>query len=188
MKAVIGTIVFPIFCLLLSLQVLVNDPAFTYLLLNKEAVGPTKQLFQYFQGKAEVPQIFDEQEKSHLQDVKHLLKYSYYLLEIITVILAFCLIDEWKKIIKYGTILLLILLAIGFFIPFDSFFTSFHELLFPQGNWQFATDSTLIQLYPASFFENYGIAIGINALLAALVLLYLGYAIMTRGHSTAMSP
>ncbi len=166
MKIAIGSIVFPLFCLLLSLQVLVSDPAFTYLLLNQDSVEPTKQLFQYFQGK-EIPEIFNEQEKAHLQDVKHLLKYSYYLLEIIAVILAFCMIDDWRKIIKYGTILLIILLAAGFLIPFDSFFTSFHKILFPQGNWQFPADSMLIQLYPASFFENYGIAIGINALIAA---------------------
>lgn len=33
-------------------------------------------------------------------------------------------------------------------INFDSFFVTFHELLFPGGNWTFYYDDTLIQLYP----------------------------------------
>ncbi len=168
-KTAIGIIVFPFFCLLLSLQVLVSDPAFTYhSLKNPEAIEPTKQLFKYFEGRAEMPEIFNAEERSHLADVKHVLNYAYYLLEFFAIVLIFCMMDNWKKIIKYGTLLLLALLLFAYFIPFEAFFTYFHKIVFPQGNWQFPADSTLIQFYPGTFFALYAIAIAVNSLIAAL--------------------
>ena len=168
MKILIGTIAFPLFCLLLSFNVLVNDPAFTYhLLKNLEAVKPTQQLFQYFESKAGMPEIFNSEEQSHLTDVKHVINYAYYLLEFFAIVLAFCMIDEWKKIVKYGTLLLLALLLIAYFIPFDTFFIYFHKILFSQGNWTFPADSTIIQFYPETFFVSYAIAIVLNSLVAA---------------------
>ena len=37
-------------------------------------------------------------------------------------------------------------------IDFNSLFTVFHLLLFPQGNWQFSFDSLLIRTFPIEFF------------------------------------
>lgn len=174
MKQYIGIIIFPIFCLLFSLAILRTDQAFTLLLLkNPDAVAPTKQLLQNFANKAEMPNVFNEQEKAHLIDVRRLLHGAYYVLEVLAAILIFCAWDNWKPIVQKGTILLIVILAILFFIPFDAFFTQFHQILFPQGNWQFSPDSTLIQFYPASFFMSYGIAIAIHALIAAFFLVYL---------------
>jgi len=167
-KIVIGIILFPFMCLFLSFFVLLSDPAFTYLLLdNPEAVQPTKQLMPYFWRQAEVPAIFNEQEKAHLADVKQLISYAYYLLEILIVVVTYCMVDDWRKVIRWGTALLAVLIAIAAIVPFDTFFTYFHTTLFPQGNWQFPIDSTLIQFYPATFFVNYSIAIAVHALITA---------------------
>jgi uncharacterized membrane protein len=63
------------------------------------------------------------------------------------------------------------MLIIGFLIPFETLFTYFHLTLFPQGNWMFPPDSILVQFYPATFFANYGLAIALNSLVAACILL-----------------
>lgn len=172
MKTAIGIILFPFLCLFLSLFVLLSDPAFTYLLLdNQDAVQPTRQLLQYFEHKAEMPAIFATDEQAHLADVKHLLSYTYYILELLAIIVTFCMLDNWRKVIKWGSALLALLLLFTFFIPFDVFFTNFHKIFFPQGNWMFSADSTLITFYPTAFFMQFGIAIAINALVAASALI-----------------
>lgn len=168
MKLVIGIILFPLMCLLLSFFVLITDISFTYLLLdNPEAIQPTKQLMQYFFGKAEVPAVFSPDEREHLADVKQLISYAYYVLEILIIIVAYCMLENWRKIIKWGSALLVLLLLLAFLMPFDNFFTHFHEIFFPQGNWMFAADSTMIMFYPTAFFMNYGIAIAVHALIVA---------------------
>jgi integral membrane protein (TIGR01906 family) len=150
------------------LFVLLSDPAFTYLLLdNQNAVQPTRQLLQYFNGKAEIPDVFSADEQAHLADVKQLLVYAYYMAVFLTAAAMFCMLDNWRKVIKWGGALLALLLLLAFLIPFDTFFTTFHKIFFPQGNWMFAADSTLIIFYPAEFFMQFGIAIAINALVAA---------------------
>lgn len=55
-----------------------------------------------------------------------------------------------KNILFSGTVFLLISL-----ILFRTFFNIFHQLLFPQGNWTFPPNSTLIQLFPESFWFIY---------------------------------
>jgi integral membrane protein (TIGR01906 family) len=37
-------------------------------------------------------------------------------------------------------------------IAFGPFFTLFHEIMFPQGNWEFPADSLLIQTFPEPFW------------------------------------
>jgi len=163
----IGILLFPFFCLFLSLFVLITDPAFTYLLLEKEAVQPTKQLFKYFAGRAEIPEIFDDTEKAHFGDVKKIIWGSFALLIILTLICC----KEWEKIAKKGTLLLLALILLAVMMPFDTLFTIFHQVLFPQGNWMFPADSTIITFYPMSFFITYAIAIAIHAVITAGILL-----------------
>jgi integral membrane protein (TIGR01906 family) len=169
MRIVIGIILFPFLCIFLSLFVLISDPAFTYLLLdNPDSVEPTRQLLRYFENKTELSSVFSSDEQTHLKDVKHLLAYAYYILELLIVVVTFCMLDNWRKVIKWGSAILVLMLLLAAIIPFETFFTSFHKLLFPQGNWMFAIDSTLITFYPQTFFAQYGMAIALNSLIAAL--------------------
>ena len=174
MKNAIGIIIFPIFCLLLSFFVLITDPGFTYLLLdNPQSIGPTKQLAGYFFDLEEVPDVFNAEEQAHLADVKKVVQYSFVLLAVLILALViFCMTGDWKKIIKGGTSLLLVLLFLAVIIPFDKLFTLFHQIIFPQGNWMFSVDSTLIQFYPNTFFMSYGAAIAVHAIVAAGILYY----------------
>ena len=50
--------------------------------------------------------------------------------------------------------------VIGYF-AFDTLFTLFHEVFFPQGNWEFPVDSNMIRLYPYAFWQLTAVALGV---------------------------
>lgn len=52
------------------------------------------------------------------------------------------------------TLALLIGLGVAGAIGWEAFFTTFHEVFFPQGNWQFRMSDTLIRLYPPQFWVD----------------------------------
>ncbi|MBF0807021.1 TIGR01906 family membrane protein [Rothia nasimurium] len=52
------------------------------------------------------------------------------------------------------TLALLIGLGVAGAIGWETFFTAFHEVFFPQGNWQFRMSDTLIRLYPPQFWVD----------------------------------
>jgi len=65
----------------------------------------------------------------------------------------------------------LALVAVGLFalVAFDTFFRSFHELLFEPGSWQFPADSTLLALYPTRFWTvATGLLVGLTVIQAAI--------------------
>jgi integral membrane protein (TIGR01906 family) len=59
-----------------------------------------------------------------------------------------------------GTIILLVLLAFGFF------FVLFHEIFFPPGTWVFPTSDTLIRLFPERFWRDAFLVVGGLALVS----------------------
>lgn len=105
--------------------------------------------------------FFTTQEVSHLHDV-------YFWYHRIQMFLNFGAIFSWgvlvvaiykRKIqpsLLYSASLMLnvviLLCALGLLV-FNSFFVTFHEVLFPQGNWQFPAESVLIQIFPESFWK-----------------------------------
>ena len=167
-KKHIGTIFFPLLCLLLSFFILLSDSHFTYSLLEKnESIQPTKELMNYFIGKGQMPEVFNAEEQSHLQDVKQIIRFTFIAL-LMTILLL--LYSGYNA--KAGTIILLCILAAAVIIPFDALFTKFHQIFFPQGNWTFAVDSTLITFYPQNFFSTYALSTAIFAVFIALILIH----------------
>jgi len=163
------TILVPLFCVLLSFFVLITDSNFTNNLLeNNDAKEPTKQLIKHFFFLEPMPQIFDAQEQSHLNDVSVLIRIALIVFAIICGLLLY--LKPNARTIYYGAGLLTAVLLLLALLPFDKLFTSFHQVFFPQGNWQFALDSTLIQFYPFTFFMKYAAFIAIYSLLIALFL------------------
>lgn len=55
-------------------------------------------------------------------------------------------------------------------IGWDSFFTRFHELLFPAGSWTFAYSEGLIRLFPEKFWFDVGLMIGVGTLVEAVLI------------------
>jgi integral membrane protein (TIGR01906 family) len=162
-------ILFALFCILLSLFVLLTDSHFTNgLLENDEAKEPTKQLIKHFFFLTPMPSVFNEQESAHMTDVAWLVRIG-----LIVLVLASILLLALKpnaRTIYYGTGLLVAILIILSILPFDNLFTQFHQIFFPQGNWQFAADSTIIQFYPFEFFFKYAVFVGVYSLLISFAL------------------
>jgi|GEM_PF-2128859 len=83
--------------------------------------------------------------------------------------------DPMRKGFLYGgaaTLAIVLLLALSSLFDFSSFWTAFHHVLFPQGNWTFPYDSVLITLFPEEFFQNFArqvlLAAGAFSLIAML--------------------
>lgn len=69
------------------------------------------------------------------------------------------------------TLALLIGLGVAGAIGWEAFFTTFHEVFFPQGNWQFRMSDTLIRLYPPQFWVDAAATAGALTLLITVALL-----------------
>ncbi len=112
-------------------------------------------------------------ELSHMQDVRRVLfgvdVVLYILLFIITFSFTRTHVKEQMILLKrtgISTFLLSILIGIFSLFSFDTFFTYFHNIFFPQGNWQFASSSIILQTWPTHFF----IAFSINMLITVSIL------------------
>ena len=79
----------------------------------------------------------------------------------------------------------LVALAVYAFLDFNSFFTAFHKIFFPQGNWTFSASSLLITMYPEGFWVGMGIIWVASSLVCALVIFALGSAIKPRKEAQA---
>ncbi len=56
-----------------------------------------------------------------------------------------------------GILGLVVVLSLLSLLDFTQFWTAFHHVLFPQGNWAFPATSTLITLFPESFFRGFAL-------------------------------
>lgn len=54
----------------------------------------------------------------------------------------------------WGLLAAMALLLVVALVGFAAFFDAFHRLLFAPGTWQFASDSTLIRLFPQAFWQH----------------------------------
>ncbi|NDK31002.1 lipoprotein intramolecular transacylase Lit [Nesterenkonia haasae] len=62
-------------------------------------------------------------------------------------------------------------IAVLAIVDWQFFFTEFHNLFFPQGNWSFPSDSTLIRLYPEQFWIDAGIWVAALLLIFSIIAL-----------------
>lgn len=67
-------------------------------------------------------------------------------------------------------------LMIGLF--WNWFFTTFHEVLFPQGNWTFAYSDSLIRLFPEKFWIDVGVVIVGGTLIAGTLIALIGHLLL----------
>lgn len=157
-------ILIPLFILLLSFK--------TTIFFTK--YSPQQQnAVEYLQGKTELQGNYTQAERFHMQDVQKVFNKGNAIFWILglPIVLTLHYIKKEKHCIKeillnsgitLATIIILILLAVIF--NFESIFTVFHTIFFPQGNWQFPMDSLLIQTFPLQFFSKLSIFIFSQAL------------------------
>jgi uncharacterized membrane protein len=109
----------------------------------------------------DINSVLDSDQAKHISDVRELVKKVP--LFSLGFVVALLLLKKTFKLnlrtaVKYSIFVtaIFIFTSIFFFMPF---FIKFHELLFPQGNWQFPSDSVLIMLYPENLWLNATIAL-----------------------------
>jgi len=180
---VIFCILLPIFLMLFSYKMALE---FTALDANQEST------IDYLQNNRELSLNYTIMEVSHLEDVKGVIKISDYLfyfsLLVLTLILTFYRKkkEETKKLLFYGgitTVIMLGMILLFLLLSFHSAFTVFHNLFFPQGNWQFASDSLLIQTFPLGFFIGMSYKIFVQSLIYGIIFILL-YFLLKHAHSS----
>ncbi len=150
---------------------------FTDLSLNQEIT------LNYLKDPNKLGLNYTDLEISHLEDVRKVMDWAegiFYLslLAVLSTILYFYK-DKFKlkKLFLWGGIIIttlvgiILLLAI---VSFSSSFTIFHQIFFPQGNWQFPAESLLIQTFPFDFFVGISYLIFSLALIEGIVFILLG--------------
>jgi integral membrane protein (TIGR01906 family) len=166
-------ILLPIFLLLFSLK---------FVLLTSSLTPAQDNWINYFENKGVMPDGYTEQEQQHMVDVKNIMQKAditfFILLLFLTLILTYYKKEQktiqklWQlggkaTLVSIGFFLLLSLLA------FNSAFTYFHKIFFPQGNWQFPIDSLLLQTWPLDFFTSISIKILLLTILLGFITIYI---------------
>jgi uncharacterized membrane protein len=141
-------------------------------------VNETDEIFAEIQGflngDGELPEALSERAKDHMHDVRPFIagaRTTYWLVMFFYVVSFITLyrVDESRigDVFRYAglaTIGVIILVGGMAMVSFDWFWTVFHEILFPQGNWRFPPDSVLITLFPPGFFEAFARQVVLYAL------------------------
>ena len=108
--------------------------------------------------------LFTENEVLHMYDVKVRTNIIRWLILALGAIVLLGLavsgtaVKRWRMMRQGGILAILLLIGIGIFFlaAWDTFFTQFHEILFPAGNWSFPYSSSLIRLFPNKFWFDVG--------------------------------
>jgi integral membrane protein (TIGR01906 family) len=136
--------------------------------------------------------LFNPEEVSHMVDVKRVMDSAWraQVVSGLVVILGllFLLVRPatrvmgWNALFGGGLLTAGLLLALGMFVVlgFDTFFTQFHEVFFPQGNWTFDYSDSLIRLLPERFFYDAFSLGAVFALVSAVLLAVIGFVLGRR--------
>ncbi len=126
----------------------------------------TELVLEYIRG-IDVSMIpFTSEEVAHLQDVRSLVGIGEELVVVSgLILLIFIPLTWWRKRnyklalkpVFVGSIIVFVIaltIAIIGYFAFESIFIVFHKIFFPQGGWQFASNSLLIILFPINVFST----------------------------------
>jgi integral membrane protein (TIGR01906 family) len=151
----------------------------------------TENVMKYFRNTEEL-KYFSSTEKSHMADVKHLIRtmqFIYYGAAILSIGLFFYCYRRYKedrymfikvlsKSLLYSSItagIFLVMIFLMTVFSFEFLFTVFHLIFFPQGNWMFDSSSMLITMFPEQFFFDISLRIFVYAFFQALIFFGMGY-------------
>ncbi len=133
--------------------------------------------------------LFNDQEISHMKDVKRLVRGVYVLTAasavylVIMIVIGFGLhrglfVPDLAKRLTWGgglTLILLVVFGIAALVGFDSVFLKFHELSFTNDFWQLdpRTDY-LVRIFPQDFWFDATIWVAIRVITGGLILTLMG--------------
>ncbi len=172
---VVFLIVLPIVLLLLSFKTTLFFSALT---------PEQEEVMRYVQDQAELLSDYTAAEQSHLQDVQKVFQgvdyifFFFFLLIVIILLYSIKNRPQLSKLCLYGgisTVVFTGLILIIIVFSFESSFTLFHTIFFPQGNWTFPIESLLIQTFPLEFFISIGRRIFLQTVIIGSLFIVLGY-------------
>lgn len=134
--------------------------------------------------------LLDPGERSHMRDVGSLVRLLATLSVIAALVLLLCLLTLRRERRRIGRLLLFaagmvgtitVVLGVVLALAFEPAFLAFHELFFPQGNFEFGPSSNLIRLFPEPFWFEASLAAGLAILIAALIASLIGSRLLRAG-------
>lgn len=141
-------------------------------------------------GQATGPALYTESEIDHLADVRRVIRALFGLGWAAAAVIALALAADrstgrrrtFAALASGGRLGVGITILVGGLIAgaWNVLFTTFHELLFTAGTWQFPADSRLIQLFPDWFWQS---AAAVLALLLLVEGLVIGWAARRAGRA-----
>lgn len=156
----------------------------------------TYNTFDFFKNRKEFDQFnlkgdiefFNQNEISHLEDVRLLivrifilLYISIFLFILFTALLLFernmvRFFKNFSTTVLVSSSFILGLLSILYFLGnnFFSLFENFHLVFFPQGNWQFPEGSLIITIFPFGFFYEFFFNLLMASFIISIVLFIAG--------------
>ena len=153
---------------------------------------PQQQTIEFFYEKNGLTLNYTSREISHLKDVQDIMKKTdiifYFLLFAYSLLLTISRKNKprLQKLFFIGGSLTLLLILIPLFFllfQFNTLFTFFHQLFFPQGNWVFPLDSLLIKTFPLNFFTKISALIFIQTVVYGFIFLLLSSALKKKPFS-----
>jgi len=168
------------FCIILPLIILLLS---FNLVLSFYNFNPEQQNgVDFLLGKTALQEGYTLEEMTHMEDVKGVIQSANLVflgfLAVLVLVLTYYQRnkEQLKKLFKYGGITTLsfvgvILLFIV--VAWNLTFTIFHKIFFPQGNWQFSSDSLLITTYPGDFFVRLSVLIFVGSLFLGSIFILL---------------
>ncbi len=149
-----------------------QDIALSSGLSNSQYINYTHQIVKYFfkegplyvksKNGSVVKNLFSKREVRHMKDVKNIMRVVLFTL-FISFIIGFALIlylKDRRTVFRYTSTIILIfvfLVITSVIVNFNSTFILFHKLLFRNNFWLLPADSTLILLFPESFFNDFAL-------------------------------
>ena len=133
----------------------------------------------------EIREIFSQDEKDHMKDVRGLFVTAYVVLglsAVLALVCVLCMRGDRKKATRgflcgMGLFALAIaVLAALIALDFNAAFLTMHKLLFRNGLWRMTWDEFMIRMFPEEFFSDACVRIGLRYLgaIAAEILLLTG--------------
>jgi integral membrane protein (TIGR01906 family) len=162
----------------------INENCFQ-MISEKDCKDLQMNAFNFLKGKETLDDRYSSQEKNHFYDVKLIIDFAKALILglIIFVMMYFAVLFFFDKSEIFRTLKLagimsvsfILLLLVAITINFNATFFLFHALIFPQGNWTFPFDSTIITVFSEQFFVHAAVISFILSLGAGLLILGIGY-------------
>ncbi len=183
------------------------DPGSALGLSDEELDRSARELIAYFNDldqelldinvsydSGETAPLYSENDALHMKDVKGLVWMDYWMLIIsagycAVYVISMLIWNRWNsgrelamgaKRGGIATVGLIAFLGVFAVTSFDWFFTTFHRLFFPNGNWQFPPGDHMITLFPEGFWVDVTLLVGVVALGLGLLAGGVGFVCLKR--------